>query len=101
MSARLTNVEMVAIGRRQAVAGHPHYVERVLVAYRVGLLVSQLMPLDLSISLGELAHKYRSGAIVRRPFEYTHISRCCRVGLPQYSARRCGHRAVDQQSAAT
>ena len=35
--------------------------ERVLLVYCLGLFVSQVLPLDLTLNLGELAQKYRNG----------------------------------------
>jgi glycopeptide antibiotics resistance protein len=49
-------------------------LERLLLAYSVVFIVSQLLPLDLTISLGELAQKYRHGNIVLVPFGYVYAS---------------------------
>ena len=49
-------------------------VERLLLAYCVLFAITQLMPLDLTISLGQLAAKYRRGMIILRPFAYAHAS---------------------------
>jgi glycopeptide antibiotics resistance protein len=49
-------------------------VERLLLAYSVVFIVSQLLPLDLTINLGDLAHKYRRGGIVLVPFGYVYGS---------------------------
>jgi glycopeptide antibiotics resistance protein len=49
-------------------------IQRLLLVYCVGLFVSQVLPLDLTLGLGELAQKYRSGRIVLVPFGYTHSS---------------------------
>lgn len=48
--------------------------QQLLLGYCVLFLISQLMPLDLTLSLGELAQKYRNGAIILRPFSYQHPS---------------------------
>jgi glycopeptide antibiotics resistance protein len=48
--------------------------ERVLLVYCLGLFVSQMLPLDLTISLPELARKYRNGQILLQPFAYRYAS---------------------------
>jgi len=52
----------------------PALIQRLLLLYCVGFFVSQILPLDLTLSLGELAHKFRSGRIILVPFGYTHAS---------------------------
>ncbi|MGC4081719.1 MAG: VanZ family protein [Vicinamibacterales bacterium] len=50
----------------------PALIQRLLLLYAVAFIASQMMPLDLTVSLGELARKYRHGAIVLRPFSFAH-----------------------------
>jgi glycopeptide antibiotics resistance protein len=52
----------------------PALIQRLLLVYCAGLFVSQMLPLDLTLNLGELARKYRSGRIILVPFGYTHLS---------------------------
>ncbi|MFN8065279.1 MAG: VanZ family protein [Vicinamibacterales bacterium] len=52
----------------------PALLQRVLLLYSALFVASQMMPLDLTVSLGELAHKYRRGAIILRPFSFVHAS---------------------------
>ncbi|MBS1817549.1 MAG: VanZ family protein [Acidobacteria bacterium] len=52
----------------------PALLQRVLLLYSALFVASQTMPLDLTVSLGELAHKYRRGAIILRPFSFAHAS---------------------------
>jgi glycopeptide antibiotics resistance protein len=52
----------------------PAIVQRLLVGYCVVFFASQLMPLDVTANLGELAGKYRRGMILLRPFAYAHES---------------------------
>ncbi len=52
----------------------PAFVQRILVAYLVLYSLSQIMPLDLTVSLGLLARKYRRGRILLQPFTYSHES---------------------------
>lgn len=47
---------------------------RILLGYCVLFIASQLVPLDLTLSLGELAQKYRNGRIVLQPFGYVHAT---------------------------
>jgi glycopeptide antibiotics resistance protein len=42
--------------------------------YSIAFIFSQLLPLDLTLSLGELAQKYREGRIALRPFGSVHTS---------------------------
>jgi glycopeptide antibiotics resistance protein len=53
----------------------PALLQRILLAYCVMFVVSQIMPLDLTMNLGELARKYRNGQILIRPFAYPYDSR--------------------------
>jgi glycopeptide antibiotics resistance protein len=53
----------------------PALMQRLLLVYCVGLFVSQMLPLDLTLGLGELAQKYRGGRIILVPFGYSHSSR--------------------------
>jgi VanZ family protein len=46
----------------------PALMQRLLLVYCVGLFVSQMLPLDLTLGLGELAQKYRGGRIILVPF---------------------------------
>jgi glycopeptide antibiotics resistance protein len=57
----------------------PAFVQRALLAYCVVFAISQVMPLDLTISLGELAGKYRAGGIVIVPFTWTYASQIDRL----------------------
>ena len=52
----------------------PALMQRLLLVYCVGLFVSQMLPLDLTLGLGELAQKYRGGRIILVPFGYSHSS---------------------------
>ena len=52
----------------------PALIQRLLLLYGLGFLVSQMLPLDLTINLADLARKYRSGAIVLVPFSAGHTS---------------------------
>ena len=55
--------------------GHtPALTRRLLLAYCIGFFISQTLPLDLTINLGQLAQKYRHGMIELRPFAYVHAS---------------------------
>lgn len=48
--------------------------QRILLGYCVVFVLSQLMPFDLTINLGELARKYRRGQILITPFTYQHAT---------------------------
>jgi glycopeptide antibiotics resistance protein len=52
----------------------PALLQRLLLAYCVVFVVSQLLPFDLTVGLSELAQKYRQGSIIIRPFGFTHAS---------------------------
>jgi glycopeptide antibiotics resistance protein len=52
----------------------PALVQHLLLAYSIAFVFSQLLPLDLTLNLGELAQKYREGRITLRPFGYVHTS---------------------------
>jgi glycopeptide antibiotics resistance protein len=52
----------------------PALLQRLLLGYCVVFVVSQLLPFDLTVGLSELAHKYREGSIIIRPFGFTHAS---------------------------
>jgi glycopeptide antibiotics resistance protein len=52
----------------------PALMQRLLLVYSAGLFFSQILPLDLTFNLGELARKFRSGRIILVPFGYTHSS---------------------------
>jgi VanZ family protein len=52
----------------------PAMIQRILLAYCVVFAIAQVMPLDLTLSLGQLAQKYRRGMILLRPFAYHHPS---------------------------
>jgi VanZ family protein len=52
----------------------PLLLVRLLAAYAVLFLISQLMPFDITIDLGELAQKYRAGRIVLVPFGHAYPS---------------------------
>ena len=52
----------------------PAMIQRLLLAYCVVFAITQVLPLDLTISLGQLAQKYRNGMIVLKPFSYYHVS---------------------------
>jgi glycopeptide antibiotics resistance protein len=52
----------------------PAMIQRVLLVYCVVFAITQVLPLDLTISLGQLADKYRRGMILLRPFAYQHVS---------------------------
>ena len=52
----------------------PALVQRLLLAYSIAFVFSQLLPLDLTLNLGELARKYREGRITLHPFGYVHTS---------------------------
>lgn len=45
-----------------------------LEAYLLGLVVYSVVPLDLTISLAELYHKYQSGGVLLVPFSYHYSS---------------------------
>lgn len=49
-------------------------IARLLSLYGVAFLMAQLLPLDLTMSLGELAQKYREGRIAIVPFQYVYPS---------------------------
>jgi len=53
----------------------PSVVLRLLTAYVVGFFISQLMPFDITLDLGELAQKYREGRVILLPFGYLHPSK--------------------------
>jgi glycopeptide antibiotics resistance protein len=50
----------------------PALVQRLLLAYCIAFIFSQLLPLDLTLSRGELAQKYRQGRITLHPFGFVH-----------------------------
>lgn len=52
----------------------PALLQRILAVYCVAFLISQLLPLDLTINLGELAQKYRDGRILIHPFAFSYVS---------------------------
>jgi len=52
----------------------PAMVQRILLVYCVAFAIAQVLPLDLTLSLGQLAGKYRRGMILLRPFAYHHPS---------------------------
>src|SRR5262249_12837608 len=52
----------------------PALFNRILVGYCALFALYQIMPLDLTISLGQLAEKYRGGMILVRPFSYVYDS---------------------------
>jgi glycopeptide antibiotics resistance protein len=52
----------------------PALVVQLLTLYGAGFFVSQLMPFDITIDLGELAQKYHEGRIVLSPFGFAHSS---------------------------
>lgn len=45
-------------------------VPSLLVIYVIGFVLSELMPLDVTVDVGELAQKVRDGRIVLRPFTF-------------------------------
>jgi len=49
-------------------------VQRLLVGYIVVFVASQLLPLDLTVGLSDLAHKYRQGSIIVIPFSFPYES---------------------------
>jgi glycopeptide antibiotics resistance protein len=49
-------------------------IQRILLVYCVLFAISQLLPLDLTINVGQLARKYRHGLILIRPFARTYPS---------------------------
>jgi VanZ family protein len=53
----------------------PALFNRVLVGYCALFALYQIMPLDLTISLSQLAEKYRHGLILVKPFSYSYASR--------------------------
>lgn len=52
--------------------GHRPLMTRLLALYGVGFVMTQLLPLDITISLGELAQKHREGRILLVPFSHAH-----------------------------
>lgn len=52
----------------------PAFAQRALLVYSLLYAISQLIPLDLTINLGELASKYRSGGIQFVPFAWQYAS---------------------------
>jgi VanZ family protein len=50
--------------------GGPVVVHAILLVYVLGLVLAELMPLDVTVDLGELAQKVREGRIVLRPFAF-------------------------------
>lgn len=52
----------------------PALLVRLLTFYAVAFLISQLLPLDIAITPGELAQKYAAGRIILRPFDYPYPS---------------------------
>lgn len=52
----------------------PALVVQLLTVYGVGFIVSQLMPFDITIDLGELAQKYNEGRVVVIPFGHAFSS---------------------------
>jgi glycopeptide antibiotics resistance protein len=52
----------------------PALVVQLLTVYGVGFIVSQWMPFDITIDLGELADKYDAGRIVTIPFTHAYPS---------------------------
>src|SRR5262249_46011175 len=59
-----------AIAEREA----PALFNSVLVGYCAVFALYQIRPLDLTISLSQLAEKYRRGMILVRPFSYSYDS---------------------------
>jgi VanZ family protein len=49
-------------------------IVRLLAAYTAGFFVSQVLPLDIAITPGELAEKYHAGRIIIVPFTYAYAS---------------------------
>lgn len=45
-----------------------------LQAYAVGLVIYSMLPLDLTLSPGELAHKYREGKVLLVPFAHSYAT---------------------------
>jgi VanZ family protein len=58
-------------GREQERLG---LLRRILLAACVLILFSQMLPLDLTINLSQLAAKYREGRIILQPFGYSYSS---------------------------
>jgi VanZ family protein len=52
----------------------PAMIQRILLAYCIVFAIAQVMPLDLTLSLSQLAAKYRRGMILLRPFSYHHLT---------------------------
>ncbi len=52
----------------------PAIVQRLVVGYCVILAISQVMPLDLTLNLGQLARKFRSGGVLLVPFSYPYAT---------------------------
>lgn len=53
----------------------PALIQRLLLVYVVLFVVSQMMPLDLTLNLGQLARKYRNGGVLVVPFQYEYATR--------------------------
>ena len=56
------------------VGDRPGFLVRLLAAYAAVFAVSQVLPLDLTISPGELAAKYREGRVLIVPFSHQYGS---------------------------
>ena len=67
----------------------PSVLQALLLVYVLGLALAELMPLDVTVDLGELAQKVREGRIVLSPLAFGASGAGARVG------RRVGDRAVD------
>jgi VanZ family protein len=52
----------------------PALVQRLLLLYCIVFVIAQVMPLDLTLSLGQLARKYRNGRVLIVPFSYPYAS---------------------------
>src|SRR5262249_47666943 len=68
---RITMWLRASLAERQA----PALFNRILVGYCALFALYQILPLDLTFSLGQLAGKYRAGLILIKPFSYPFTSR--------------------------
>jgi VanZ family protein len=50
----------------------PAMVQRLLLAYCVLFVITQVLPLDLTLNMGQLAQKYRRGGVLLIPFQYPY-----------------------------
>ena len=70
LGQRLTHFARAFFAERD----RPALIVRVLAVYVAVFLVAQLLPLDIAITRGELAEKYRAGRILLMPFSYAYES---------------------------